>query len=136
MNAQDFDTHVNFDVSQLTGDQTLWLMYQQQGFAPTLVDLLAHSVLAGDYNHNGVVDAADYTVWKDHFGSTSDLDADGSGNGVIDAADYTVWKDNFGAVASATSRFQSVPEPAAGGCLLFLIVRVVRLGRSRSIAAS
>ncbi|MCA9187108.1 MAG: hypothetical protein R3E01_32175 [Pirellulaceae bacterium] len=25
--------------------------------------------LAGDYNHNGVVDPADYTVWKDNFGA-------------------------------------------------------------------
>ncbi|MCA9188306.1 MAG: hypothetical protein KDA99_21910, partial [Planctomycetales bacterium] len=51
--------------------------------------------LLGDYNKNGVVDAADYTVWKDNFGSTSSLDADGNGNGTVDAADYTIWKDNF-----------------------------------------
>jgi hypothetical protein len=24
--------------------------------------------LAGDYNHNGIVDAADYTVWRDTLG--------------------------------------------------------------------
>ncbi|MCA9186648.1 MAG: hypothetical protein KDA99_13565, partial [Planctomycetales bacterium] len=50
----------------------------------------------GDYNHNGKVDAADYTVWKDDFNSTMKLDADGNGSGKVDAADYTVWKDNFG----------------------------------------
>src|SRR5262249_16806154 len=36
----------------------------------------------GDYNHNGVVDAADYTVWRDHLGANvapySGADGDGS----------------------------------------------------------
>ncbi|MCA9189125.1 MAG: dockerin type I repeat-containing protein [Pirellulaceae bacterium] len=66
--------------------------------------------LPGDYNNNGRVDAADYTVWKDSFGSTASLAADGNGNGRIDAADYTVWKDNFGRSADSVSG-ESVPEP-------------------------
>ncbi|MEZ6103807.1 MAG: choice-of-anchor L domain-containing protein [Pirellulaceae bacterium] len=55
--------------------------------------------LPGDYNGNDVVDAADYTVWKDSFGENVDpgTGADGNCNGTVDAADYTVWKDNFGA---------------------------------------
>ncbi|MCA9189173.1 MAG: hypothetical protein KDA99_26290, partial [Planctomycetales bacterium] len=56
-------------------------------------------------------DAADYTVWKDNFGSSTSLDADGNGNGTIDAADYTVWKDNFGNSAG-TVTFNVVPEPS------------------------
>ena len=35
--------------------------------------------LAGDYNFNGVVDAADYTVWRNTLRVTDDLRADGSG---------------------------------------------------------
>ena len=31
------------------------------------------SAVPGDYNGNGVVDAADYTVWRDTLGSTTDL---------------------------------------------------------------
>ena len=27
----------------------------------------------GDYNDNGIVDAADYTIWRDTLGSTTDL---------------------------------------------------------------
>jgi hypothetical protein len=45
----------------------------------------------GDYNHDGTVDAADYTIWRDTLGSTTDLRADGNGNGVIDQADFGVW---------------------------------------------
>jgi hypothetical protein len=42
-------------------------------------------VLPGDYNHNGVVDTANYTVWRDSLGQTgAGLAADGNGNGVIE----------------------------------------------------
>ena len=60
--------------------------------------------LPGDYNFNGVVDAADYSVWRDTVGSTNDLRADGSGaaagvpDGVVDELDYDFWKANFGNV--------------------------------------
>ena len=37
--------------------------------------------LLGDYNQNGVVDAADYTVWRDTLGSTTDLRANGDNTG-------------------------------------------------------
>jgi hypothetical protein len=52
--------------------------------------------LAGDYNLDGTVDAADYTVWKDTEGSQTDLRADGNGDGVVDEADQAVWKANSG----------------------------------------
>ncbi|MCA9189180.1 MAG: hypothetical protein KDA99_26325, partial [Planctomycetales bacterium] len=58
--------------------------------------------LPGDYNGNGIVDAADYTVWKDNFGSDTELAADGNEDGVVNAADYTIWKDNFGQTNSVT----------------------------------
>jgi parallel beta-helix repeat protein len=61
--------------------------------------------LSGDYNFNGVVDAADYSVWRDTVGSTNDLRADGSSatapgvpDGVVDEQDYAWWKANFGNV--------------------------------------
>ena len=46
--------------------------------------------ILGDYNHNGVVDAADYTVWRDSLGKAVavGVGADGNGNGLIDAGDY------------------------------------------------
>ena len=40
----------------------------------------------GDYNGNGIVDTADYTVWRDTLGSTSDLRANGNDAGMTPAS--------------------------------------------------
>lgn len=63
-------------------------------------------VLAGDYNDDGVVNAADYTVWRD--GGT--LLNETASPGVVDEADYTAWSDNYGATGTAPA---AVPEPAS-----------------------
>lgn len=66
--------------------------------------------LVGDYNGDGRVDSADYSVWRDSFGSTTNLAADGNHDGVVDDNDYAVWASRFGnAVPSAAI----VPEPTA-----------------------
>ncbi len=53
----------------------------------------------GDYNGNNVVDAADYTVWRDLLGQSVSLpneDPAASTPGVVDAEDYDTWKANYG----------------------------------------
>jgi hypothetical protein len=65
--------------------------------------------LAGDYNANGVVDAADYTIWRQTLGSMSDLRADGDNSGTIDQADHGIWMADFGAMAASGSALQSIP---------------------------
>ncbi len=96
--------------------------------------------VAGDYNGNGTVDAADYVLWRDNVGSTTNLAADGNMNGVIDTADYMVWRSNFGTSlptgsgssisgGASLSAGVSVPEPtglllALGGSIAALSVRV------------
>jgi hypothetical protein len=73
---------------------------------------------AGDYNHNGVVDAADYTVWRDSLGSTTDLRADGNGDGVVNQLDYQFWKDHFVHAGAGSSAVDAVPEPSTTALLL------------------
>ena len=84
--------------------------------------LVTNSVpLLGDYNKDHVVNAADYTVWRDSLGQTGyQLAADGNGDGVVDSLDYAVWQSNFGKVWSATAAGSAaaVPEPATGTCAL------------------
>ena len=52
-------------------------------------------LLPGDYNRNGLVDAADYTLWRNSLGSNLAA-ADGNDSGTVDATDYTIWKTHFG----------------------------------------
>lgn len=80
------------------------------------------ALLPGDYNGDGVVDASDFTVWRDSLGQTgSGLAADGDGNGTIEAADYDVWRMNFGNGGSGagSAANASVPEPISA-MLLFI----------------
>jgi hypothetical protein len=60
------------------------------------------TTIPGDYDQNGSVDAADYTIWRDTLNSTSDLRADGNHNLVVDRADYDVWKSHFGITTNET----------------------------------
>ncbi|MEM1028469.1 MAG: dockerin type I domain-containing protein [Planctomycetota bacterium] len=91
---------------------SLSLAYQATVFPP---------MLAGDYNGDGSVNAADYTVWADNFGSTTDLRADGNDDGAVNAADYTIWADNFGVTASLEQP-NIIPEPHTAGTLLILVM--------------
>ena len=72
--------------------------------------------LFGDYNANGIVDAADYTVYRHTLGQTgTGLAADGNGNNQIDGGDYNVWRANFGqppGSGSGASANAAVPEPS------------------------
>jgi len=56
-------------------------------------------IYPGDANADGIVDAADYTVWRNTLGSQTDLRADFDHSGTVDTPDYGVWKAHFGEVA-------------------------------------
>jgi hypothetical protein len=75
----------------------------------------------GDFNNDGIIDVADYTVWRDTLGSTTDLRADADGDGVISAFDRQIWLLNYGVsfASTATALSTAIPEPA-GALLLAL----------------
>lgn len=69
--------------------------------------------LPGDYNLDGIVNAADYTVWRDNLGQpagTIPSDIDG---GIIGAAQYANWVTSFGESLQATSNAETIPEPVS-----------------------
>ena len=89
--------------------------------------------ISGDYNGNGIVDAADYTVWRDHLGQSVTLPNDTT-PGSVTQADYDVWRSNFGNQSgSGSGASAAVPEPAS---LWMLLVGILTLCcRQRSIVS-
>ncbi len=69
----------------------------------------AAAALPGDFNLDGAVDAADYTVWRDGLGT------------LFNTGDYDVWRNSFGAAARATIGSQGVPEPPAWALSTFVL---------------
>ena len=77
------------------------------------------AIKPGDYNADGLVDAADYVVWRRALDSTTDLRADGNGDRVIDTGDFDVWRANFGATyANGFGADTAIPEPASAALAL------------------
>jgi parallel beta-helix repeat protein len=86
--------------------------------------------LAGDFNRDGSLDAADYVEWRNSLGTTVTRysGADGDGSGVVDLADYARWRANFGDGALGFGVGvdpAAVPEPSSATLitLLFAFLR-------------
>jgi hypothetical protein len=90
--------------------------------AAALADLgwtVATPELAGDFNNDGTVDAADYTIWRDGLGST------------YTQAHYTEWKSHFGQSGGSgngsAGSVGSTAVPEAGAFISLLTGVVVTL---------
>jgi hypothetical protein len=75
------------------------------------------ATVAGDYNKNGAVDAADYVLWRKTLGQQgAGMPADGFPDGIIDDYDYDWWVSHFGSTSGSgagSELFLGVPEPAS-----------------------
>jgi hypothetical protein len=74
--------------------------------------------IPGDFNHNGIVDAADYVVWRKGLGTT------------YTQSDFDVWRAHFGqnAGSGAAGLNTAVPEPTSLGLAAFGILGFVTAG--------
>jgi hypothetical protein len=81
----------------------------------------------GDYNNNGVVDAADYVLWRNGGPLQNEVDAPGT----VNAADYTAWRARFGSTSGSGSLSGSsaVPEPGTAACMLIGLVSMLLASR-------
>ncbi|MEX2306575.1 MAG: hypothetical protein WD738_03230 [Pirellulales bacterium] len=91
------------------------------------------TVVPGDYNDDGVVDAADYVVWRKHNNTMTTLPND-STPGEVNDADYNQWRAHFGQTAGAgatgsASANPAVPEPTSILLLLIGVMLFPRLPR-------
>jgi len=76
-----------------------------------------NSAIPGDFNHDGIVDAADYSVWRNGLGST------------YTATDYKIWKANFG---RSSLNAAPLPEPPASALVAILFAAAcIANGRCR-----
>lgn len=78
------------------------------------------SFIPGDFDLNGVVDGADYTVWRDRLGSASSV-GDANFDGQVTTADYTIWKSNFGFSLNGSGSASSLAVPEPGSVSLWLL---------------
>jgi hypothetical protein len=82
----------------------------------------------GDFNDDGIVNLADYTVWRDHLGAPAGSLENDPHNSTIGSAQYNTWKSNFGdSLSSGSLVSHAVPEPSS----LLIAVLAVVLAASR-----
>ena len=105
-------------------------------------DLTVGDYVLGDYNGNGVVDAADYTTWRDAMqaGTTSLLN-EGDSPGTVDENDFLFWRAHFGETLGSGAGGGSaaaVPEPTASLLMLVgsLTLAIAARRKSCSLAAA
>jgi hypothetical protein len=77
-------------------------------------EVLEPTILAGDFNGDGIVDAADYVLWRKQ---------------VVGGDDYAVWRQNFGMASVAAAEISAVAEPTISILLLPLPIAVDRRRR-------
>ncbi len=113
---------------------------------PTLAENLAWSInygsnnvvieiiydgLAGDYNNDGVVNLADYTVWRDNLGAAAGSLVNDANTGVIGVAQYSTWKTNFGATLPPVTSLDNATVPEPSTCVFLTLSAVVCACRYR-----
>ncbi len=109
--ASDFS---NLNMTFRSDDATL-------GLAPRLTIQYTFPIVPGDFNEDGVVDSADYIVWRK-----------GLASGQYNQSHYNTWRANFGRISGDGSGSSSpAPEPATAAMLIGGVIGTLALRRRR-----
>jgi hypothetical protein len=105
----------------------------------TMITELVRTV-AGDFNLDGAVDAADYVVWRNSHGATGALYSQGDADldGDVDDTDLAAWRSKFGFVrgpltpgSGSLANVQAVPEPASFVLTIMALIFVFLATKTR-----
>lgn len=88
----------------------------------------------GDYNGDGIVNVADYTVWRDNLGAAAGTLMNDPNTSLVGSAQYSTWKASFGSNLPAPGSLHGthVPEPAT--CISLLLGALAGLSCHRRAA--
>jgi hypothetical protein len=89
-------------------------------------------VESGDFNGDGFIDAADYTIWRDNENQTGVGLAGGDGNndGTVDALDYAIWSQQYAPAVSEGAA--AIPEPGSLVIAIACLLAGARKQRARN----
>lgn len=107
-----------------------YAILEDLGYSTTL-----DTYLEGDFNADGVVDAADFTLWQDNVGSAGlRLFGDGNLDRQVDADDYELWFANFGRESGGDALVAvALPEPSGSVVWWPVVLAIACLRRHRSM---
>jgi hypothetical protein len=87
--------------------------------------------LPGDFTNDGVVDAADYVMWRKLEGTSTPLANDGGLGTPIDGDHYSLWVNNFGETSPGSGGNGAVPEPASAALFAIALAMAASVLRRR-----
>jgi len=89
--------------------------------------------LLGDYNNDDILDAADYTVWRDALTAGATFLPNDPTPGSVDESDFLYWRAHFGELLGSGSGAGSaaIPEPSTAALLFIAITSLGCLAQRR-----
>lgn len=128
------DLPVHFGLGDASIIDTLRIVWPD-GTSQTLHDVAANQYLTvgfpGDFDGNGMVDAADLAQWQNDLGVNANSDA--NGDGVTDGADFLAWQRSLGAGTTFhASAASTIPEPQTLGLAFISVAAFWSAARTRS----
>lgn len=114
-----------YDFSFDPVNEILYISDETNGLIYLFGEPVGESGVEGDYNNDGTVDAADYTVYRDNLGAPVTLPNDTTPGTVSSPGDFDVWANNYGSSTVPAA----IPEPASA--LLLVLAGITLAGRRR-----